>query len=63
MLQGYSHLRLVAEAHNHLAEEAPRLAVATQQLRHRGVEGPVTLQSNKKCINKNTITFVHISEL
>ena len=47
MLQGYSHLRLVAEAHNHLAEEAPRLAVATQQLRHCGVKGPVALQSKK----------------
>ena len=53
MLQDY--LRLVAEAHNHLAEEAPSLAVTAQQLRHRGIEGPVALKSNKNDLTRRSI--------
>ena len=41
------YLGLVAEAHNHLAQEAPCLAVAGEQLGHGGVEGPVALESKK----------------
>ena len=42
------YLGLVAKAHYHLAQEAPSVAVAAEQLRQGGVEGPVTLQSKNK---------------
>ena len=51
-IQTYSYLGLVAEAHDHLTKEAPRVAVAAEQLRDRGVKCPVSLQS------KILITFL-----
>lgn len=41
------YLGLVAEAHDHLTQEAACVAVACEQLGHSGVEGPVALESKK----------------